>query len=160
MRSSFSAWMFLCLTGSTYSVVRREILDGTAPLYRRHTWAYELLPLQPSDLGAFFPGLGAEPWVDQEIAVVHEVGRRVGGKMDLMLDPSCNLDTFGAAIKVGWACDEERFFWLEDPYKDGGISQFAHRKLRQIIKTPLLQREHMRTLEPHIRSHAGDRNDR
>ena len=34
--------LFLCLTGSTHSVVRREILDGDAPLYRRHTWAYEL----------------------------------------------------------------------------------------------------------------------
>ena len=47
--------LFLCLTGSTYSVMRREILDGQAPLYRRHTWAYELLPLQPSDYPAFFP---------------------------------------------------------------------------------------------------------
>jgi L-alanine-DL-glutamate epimerase-like enolase superfamily enzyme len=70
--------------------------------------------------------------------------------MDLMLDPACEYITFGDALKVGWACDEERFFWYEDPYRDGGISQFAHRKLRQLIRTPLLMTEHVRTLEPHI----------
>lgn len=52
--------VFLCLTGSTHSVVRREILDGDAPLYRRHTWAYELLPLQPADCPVFFPAYRAE----------------------------------------------------------------------------------------------------
>ena len=56
--------LFLCLTGSTYSVMRREILDGQAPLYRRHTWAYELLPLQPSDYPAFFPTYDAEQIVE------------------------------------------------------------------------------------------------
>ena len=70
--------------------------------------------------------------------------------MDLMLDPACEYITFGDAVKVGWACDEERFFWYEDPYRDGGISQFAHRKLRQLIRTPLLKTEHVRSLEPHI----------
>lgn len=94
-------------------------------------------------------GWGRAP-ILQEIANVHVVGQRVGGKMDLMLDPACEYTTFGDAVKVGWACDEERFFWYEDPYRDGGISQFAHRKLRQLIKTPLLQTEHVRSLEPHI----------
>jgi L-alanine-DL-glutamate epimerase-like enolase superfamily enzyme len=94
-------------------------------------------------------GWGRAP-ISQEIANVHAVGQRVGGKMDLMLDPACEYITFGDAVKVGWACDEERFFWYEDPYRDGGISQFAHRKLRQLIKTPLLQTEHVRSLEPHI----------
>jgi AAA+ ATPase superfamily predicted ATPase len=56
--------LFLCLTGSTHSMVRREILDGDAPLYRRHTWAYELLPLQPADCPAFFPGYNAEQLVE------------------------------------------------------------------------------------------------
>ncbi len=81
---------------------------------------------------------------------MREVGKRVGGKMDLMLDPACELMTFGDAVKVGWACDEYQYFWYEDPYRDGGISQFAHRKLRQIIRTPILQTEHVRSLEPHI----------
>lgn len=55
---------FLCLSGSAYSVMRREILDGAAPLYQRHTWAYELPPLQPSDLRAFFPTLTAEQLIE------------------------------------------------------------------------------------------------
>ena len=93
------------------------------------------------------------------MANVHAVGRRVGGKMDLMLDPACELNTFADAVKVGRACDEERFFWLEDPYKDGGISQFAHRKLRQLIRTPLLQTEHVRTLEPHVDFALADATD-
>ncbi len=94
-------------------------------------------------------GWGRAP-IRQEIANVHAVGKRVGGKMDLMLDPACEYHTFGDTVKVGWACDEQQFFWYEDPFRDGGISQFAHRKLRQIIKTPLLQTEHTRSLEPHI----------
>jgi len=101
-----------------------------------------------------YPAFKIHGWgnslVDLEIRTIHEVGRRVGDRMDLMLDPACELNTFGDAIKVGRACDDQRFYWLEDPYKDGGISQFAHRKLRQLIRTPLLMTEHVRTLEPHV----------
>ncbi len=103
-------------------------------------------------------GWGRAP-VSQEVANVHAVGKRVGAKMDLMLDPACELMTFGDAVKVGWACDENRFFWYEDPYRDGGISQFAHRKLRQLIRTPLLQSEHVRSLEPHIDFALADATD-
>ena len=71
------------------------------------------------------PRLGSARRSRQEIANVHAVGKRVGGRMDLMLDPACEYMTFGDALKVGWACDEERFFWYEDPYRDGGTSQFA-----------------------------------
>ena len=78
------------------------------------------------------------------------VGKRVGGKMDLMLDPFCAINTFGDALKLGRACDEYDFFWYEDPFKDGGVSAHAHRKLRQLIKTPLLQLEHLRGLESHV----------
>ena len=103
-------------------------------------------------------GWGRAP-VSQEVANVHAVGKRVGDKMDLMLDPACELMTFGDAVKVGWACDENRFFWYEDPYRDGGISQFAHRKLRQLINTPILQTEHVRSLEPHIDFALADATD-
>jgi L-alanine-DL-glutamate epimerase-like enolase superfamily enzyme len=103
-------------------------------------------------------GWGNAP-VSQEIASIRAVGKRVGGKMDLLLDPACELTTFGDAVKVGWACDEQGFFWYEDPYRDGGISQFAHRKLRQLIKTPLLMTEHVRTLEPHIDFALADATD-
>ena len=94
-------------------------------------------------------GWGGAP-ISQEIATVHAVRERVGDEMDLMLDAACEYTTFGDALKVGRACDEEEYFWYEDPYRDGGISQFAHRKLRQLIKTPLLMTEHVRSLEPRI----------
>ena len=94
------------------------------------------------------------PWehapMERHVAVVEAVGKRMAGKMDLMLDPFCAYDTFADAVKVGRACDEWGYYWYEDPFKDGGISAFAHRKLRQIIKTPLLQLEHLRGLEPHV----------
>ena len=67
-----------------------------------------------------------------------------------MLDPFCAIQTFGDALKLGRACDEYQFFWYEDPFKDGGISAHAHKKLRQLIKTPLLQLEHLRGLESHV----------
>ncbi len=56
--------LFLCLTGSIHSVMRREILDGQAPLYRRHTWAYELQPLQPADYQHFLPSYTAEQIIE------------------------------------------------------------------------------------------------
>ncbi|QLG61768.1 enolase C-terminal domain-like protein [Halorarum salinum] len=89
-------------------------------------------------------------WRDTEevVDVIHAVGERVGDEMDLMLDPACQLETFADALTVGRACDEQEFFWYEDPYRDAGISQHAHRKLRQQLTTPILQTEHVRGLEP------------
>ena len=54
--------------------------------------------------------------------------------MALMLDLGCEILTFADALAVGRACDEAGFFWYEDPFRDSGISQHAHRKLRQMIK--------------------------
>jgi L-alanine-DL-glutamate epimerase-like enolase superfamily enzyme len=65
-----------------------------------------------------------------------------------MVDPACELRTFADALAVGRACDEVGFFWYEDPFRDTGVSAYAHRKLRQMIKTPLLETEHVRGLEP------------
>ena len=110
-----------------------------------------------------YPAFKIHDWIDvapkQEIAAIHALGKRVGGKMDLMLDPACSYNTFGEAWKVGRACDEEGFFWIEDLFRDGGISQFAHRKLRQLIKTPLLQAEHITSLEPKIDFLLADATD-
>jgi L-alanine-DL-glutamate epimerase-like enolase superfamily enzyme len=86
--------------------------------------------------------------VDELEAAVRAVGERVGDEMDLMVDPACDLDTFADALQVGRACDDHGYFWYEDPYRDGGISQHGHRKLRQKLDTPLLQTEHVRGLEP------------
>jgi L-alanine-DL-glutamate epimerase-like enolase superfamily enzyme len=94
-------------------------------------------------------GWGNAP-IEREVANVLEVRRRVGSAMDLMIDPACEYNTFSDALKVGRACDEANFFWYEDPYKDGGISQFGQRRLRDLIKTPILMGEHVRTLEPKV----------
>ena len=67
-----------------------------------------------------------------------------------MVDPACELETWADALKMGRACDDENFFWLEDAYKDGGVSVFGHKKLRELIKTPLLQTEHIFGLEQHV----------
>ena len=105
-------------------------------------------------LGLGYPGFKIHGWQDaplaDQISVVRAVGERVGGKMDLMLDPFCAIRTFGDALKLGRVCDEFDYFWYEDPFKDGGVSAHAHRKLRQLIKTPLLQLEHLRGLESHV----------
>lgn len=103
-------------------------------------------------------GWGNAP-VLREVKNVLAVRKAVGDDMDLMLDPACELTTFGDAVTVGHACDDARFYWYEDPFRDGGISQFAHRKLRQLIRTPLLQTEHVRTLEPHIDFVLADATD-
>jgi L-alanine-DL-glutamate epimerase-like enolase superfamily enzyme len=66
--------------------------------------------------------------------------------MYLMIDLACELRTFNDALYVGWACDEADYFWLEDPYRDAGVSAFGHQRLRENIKTPVLVSEHVRGL--------------
>jgi L-alanine-DL-glutamate epimerase-like enolase superfamily enzyme len=97
--------------------------------------------------------------IRREVDNVLTVGARVGDRMDLMLDPACEYETFGDALRVGRACDEANFFWYEDPFKDGGVSFFAHRKLRQMIKTPILMGEHVRGFEPKIDMVVADATD-
>ncbi len=114
--------------------------------------AFADFAVQCKEMG--YPAFKIHPWgrgpVQREVANVLAVRKAVGPDMDLMIDPACEYDTFAEALKVGRACDEAGYFWYEDPYKDGGISQAGHRKLRQLIKTPLLIGEHVRTLEPHV----------
>jgi len=94
-------------------------------------------------------GWGNGP-MKREVENVLEMGKRVGDRMDLMIDPACEYETWADALRIGRACDEAEFFWLEDPYKDGGVSIFAHRKLGKMIKTPILQTEHIFGLEQHV----------
>ena len=88
--------------------------------------------------------------IQREIDNVLKVRQVIGPNMHLMLDPACEYETFADALAVGRACDEANFYWYEDPFKDGGLSFNAHRKLRQLIKTPILMGEHVRTLEPKV----------
>jgi L-alanine-DL-glutamate epimerase-like enolase superfamily enzyme len=97
--------------------------------------------------------------IRREVDNVLTVADRVGDRMDLMLDPACEYETFGDALRVGRACDEANFFWYEDPFKDGGVSFFAHRKLRQMIRTPILMGEHVRGFEPKIDMVVADATD-
>ena len=89
----------------------------------------------------------AWPDVKTHVEAVLAIGKRVGGKMDMMIDPYCLYPTFADALKVGRACDEAGFFWLEDPYSDGGVTPYSHAKLRELITTPLLQGEQVATIE-------------
>ena len=84
---------------------------------------------------------------------------RVNGRMTLMLDPGSDLRTFADALYVGRACDDAGFFWYEDPFRDTGTAQLAHRKLRQMIKTPLLISEHVRGLEQKASWITGEATD-
>ena len=103
-------------------------------------------------------GWGNAP-IAREVANVLEVRKRVGDSMALMLDPACEYETFGDALTVGRACDEANFFWYEDPYHDGGLSVFAQRRLREMISTPILMGEHVRTLEPKVNMVVGGATD-
>jgi L-alanine-DL-glutamate epimerase-like enolase superfamily enzyme len=113
-----------------------------------------------------YPGFKLHVWesdawgdLEREIETVHAVGERVGDEMDLMLDPACQYETFADALAVGKACAEEDFYWYEDPYRDAGISQHGHRKLRELADVPLLQTEHVRGLESHTDFIANNATD-
>ena len=113
------------------------------------------------DMG--YPAFKIHGWgngpIQREVATVLATRRAVGDQMDLMLDPACEYNTWADTLKVGLACDEARYFWLEDPYKDGGVSAFGHRKLRQVIKTPILVGEHIRGHELHVDNIVADGTD-
>jgi L-alanine-DL-glutamate epimerase-like enolase superfamily enzyme len=102
-------------------------------------------------LGMGYRGFKMHPmaWPDvrTHVEAVLAIGKRVGGRMDMMIDPYCLYQTFADALKVGRACDEAGFFWLEDPYSDGGVTPFSHKRLREMLKTPLLQGEQVATVE-------------
>lgn len=117
--------------------------------------AYADFAAQCRDWG--FPAFKIHTWdvtdgrrdLQREIDTVHAVGDRVGDDMDLMLDPACDFETFSEALEVGKACDEQGYFWYEDPMRDGGHSQHAASLLRERLDTPLLMTEMTRSFEGH-----------
>lgn len=112
--------------------------------------AYADFAVRCMELG--YPAFKIHGWLDgdvrREIAVAKAVGDAVGDRMDLMDDVSSRLPTFGAAVKLGRVLDEYDYYWYEDPYADTGISSTGHRRLRELVRTPLLITEHLRSLEP------------
>ena len=123
----------------------------------------------PEDYGAFalhckeeygYPAFKIHGWIGapitREVAAVLAIRDAVGDDMDIMLDPAGAFGTFDDVLKVGRACDEAQYFWYEDAFRGGGVSQFVHAKMRQFIKTPLLMGEHIRGLETKADAiHAG-----
>lgn len=118
---------------AAYADFAEECLDAGFPAVKLHGWRAKESSLD----------------VDREVDLIHAVGDRVGDEMDLMYDPVGQLETFGDVLKVGTACDEQGFLWLEDPGRDFGTSQHGSKTLTNHIETPLLQTEHVRGLEPH-----------
>jgi L-alanine-DL-glutamate epimerase-like enolase superfamily enzyme len=90
-------------------------------------------------------------WFDgdakMEAGLIRHLGEKLGDKLVLMYDAASDLKNFADALYVGRACDDAGFFWYEDPFRDNSVSAFAHQKLREMIKTPLLITEHVRALE-------------
>ncbi len=154
------------IAGKAYNAPIHELLGGyrtTLPAYAStfhgdenggldSPEAFADFAVRCRDMG--YPAFKIHGWgtgpIEREVATVLQTRKAVGDAMDLMLDPACEYNTFGDTLKVGRACDEAKFFWYEDPYKDGGQSAFAHRKLRQMITTPILLGEHVRGFELHI----------
>lgn len=85
--------------------------------------------------------------VAEETAMIEAVAKRVGGRMEIMYDSSCNLATLADAIRIGKVCDDCGLYWYEDPYADGGISIHGHQTLKKHVKTPILISEFVRNLE-------------
>jgi len=151
------------IAGKAYGVPVYELLGGwrkTLPAYASTMHgdendgldspeAFADFAVQCKELG--YPAYKIHGWgngpIQREAATVLATRKAVGDGMDLMIDPACEYNTWADALKVGRACDEANFFWYEDPYKDGGHSAFAAKKLRQIIKTPILLGEHIRGIE-------------
>ena len=95
-----------------------------------------------------FAGFKIHGWHDgdrkREAAVVLAARKAVGADFPLMMDPGCELRTYADALYVGRACDEAKFFWYEDPYRDSSVSAFSQKMLREKLETPLLVSEHIR----------------
>ena len=95
-----------------------------------------------------FVGFKIHGWHDgnrkREANNILKMREAVGPEMEIMLDPGCELRTFADALYVGRACDEAACFWYEDPYRDGSVSAFSHKMLRERLQTPLLITEHVR----------------
>lgn len=128
---------------SSYADFAEYCRDLGYPAFKLHGW----------------PATNTPPSVEKEIDIITTVGERIGESMELMYDPVGQLETFADALRVGRACDEYNYLWIEDPTRDFGTSQHGSSRLKDLISTPLLQTEHVRGLEAHTDfavSHATD----
>ncbi|MCY6381910.1 enolase C-terminal domain-like protein [Hoeflea prorocentri] len=163
------------LAGRAHGLSVAEMLGGTKTKVKAYasTWfggdggglsspgAYADFAEECHELG--YQAFKIHGWTDggteRDIAAIRLLGERVGEKMALMHDAACFFRTFADALAIGRACDDAEFFWFEDPYSDGGLSAHAHRRLREMVKTPLLIGEHLRGLELHANLVLSDGTD-
>lgn len=130
------------------------------PAYASTTHASEEGPLSTAEAFADFAEQCRElgyrafkihGWTDgnvrREVDNIVSLRKCMGDDFVIMIDPACVLRTFADALRVGRACDDADLFWYEDPFQDAGTSQHAARKLRQMLRTPMLLTEHVRGLE-------------
>ena len=75
---------------------------------------------------------------NNEIAIMSAVRERVGEDMKLTTDPASSLKSFMDAVEVGRACDDLGFFWYEDPYRMHRRVPSPTKRLRGLVRTPLL----------------------
>jgi L-alanine-DL-glutamate epimerase-like enolase superfamily enzyme len=153
------------IAGKLYNAPIHELLGGwrmALPCYASTYHGDENGGLtRPEDYGAFaryckdelrYQAFKIHGWIggpiEREAAAVLAIREAVGDSMALMLDPAGAFTSFDDVLRVGRACDEARYFWYEDAFRGGGFSQYAHAKLREFVKTPLLMGEHIRGLEP------------
>ena len=81
---------------------------------------------------------------DADAEICRAVADRVGGEMDLMLDPASLYQSYADTLRVGRVMDECGFFWYEDPMADTGESMAMEKKLADELDTPILGMEHVR----------------
>lgn len=151
------------LAGKRYGSSVSELLGGwrtRLPAYASTTHGDDAVLASPEAYGDFaeacyelgYRAFKMHGWsdgnVEREISTIDLLGERVGDRMALMSDPASQLRTFLDAVRVGRACDANEFAWLEDPFRDTGVSANGHKRLRELIRTPLLMGEHVRGLEP------------
>jgi L-alanine-DL-glutamate epimerase-like enolase superfamily enzyme len=164
------------IAGKVYGAPIWELLGGwrtKVPAYASSFHGDDAGGLtRPEDFAAFalrckeeygYPAFKIHGWVNgpvsRDAAAVAALRAAVGDDMDLMCDPAGAFRTFDEVLEVGYACDAAGFLWLEDPFPGGGLSMFAHHRLKGFIKTPLLTGEHLRGLEAKadtIRAGAAD----
>lgn len=137
-------------TAAAYADFGEVLADRGLQAFKLHTY-------RAAGEDAHADGGGYDLARDREL--VRTVGERLGDRMDLMLDLSGKYRTLGDVLAVGRDCDEHGYRWLEDPLGPASLSAHAQRVLRDRLRTPLLQCEHVRGLETHVEHAVAEATD-